>query len=1198
MNTIGLAKNIRFTDSIRKNFLRSFLVLILVIFGLDMNTIHAAYLKNVPQTLIQPDGTTLNCFATGDEFYHWLHDANNFTIVQDSNTGYYVYARKAEGKLVPTSIIAGKSDPAAAGLEPSQNIDPEQVISASKEMFQVPALKGSSMVTTTGTINNIVIFIRFSDQSEFTDPMAKYSVSFNGSGSGSMVEYFKEVSGSQLTINTSFFPQSGSETVVSVQDANARNYYCKYNAVTNTIGYQNETERSNREMALVRDATEAVKSQLESTGLNYDLDNNGQVDNVCYVVQGSTDGWAELLWPHMWALYAHNVSIGNAKVWNYNLQLSQTFGVHILCHEMSHSLGFPDLYRYTNNTINPVGPWDVMSGTTNPPQHHTVYTKEKYGKWTSGIPQIATAGTYTLRPLSADPFAAYKIASPNSSSEYFVVEYRKTSGMFEAQLLGSGLVIYRVSPGLNGNTFGPPDELYVCRPNGTTTTDGNLAEAFYSSNSGRTTFGGTSATSCFLSNGAPGGFQITNIGTAGETISFTVTFGDAPPPVLAITPLSREMSVTAGSTSFTVSNTGSGTMSWSAAVTTGSNWARITSGLNGTNAGTISVSVDANPGSTPRTAVITVTAADATGSPKTITLVQAANSAAMSITPDTRSTEAIGGPVSFSVSNTGGGTLNWSASVSTGSNWAQITSGTSGSNSGTINVTLATNTETTSRTATITVTAEGITGSPKTLTITQESAPQPILNAGPQNQNLSSETGTTSFSVTNTGGGQMAWTATVTPGSSWAQITEGTDGVNNGSILVSVDANTGSTSRTAIITVAAANTSTETKTLTITQEGAPQPVLNAGPATQSVAFSTASTSFSVTNTGGGNLNWTATVNPESDFIQIINGKSGINDGTIFVSVEENPDNEYREAFITVKENGGSGAVQTLKIIQEPNKPVLNINRATQEIEARGGTANFTLSNTGGGNLIWSAAVTSGGNWVNIISETSGTNTGSLIVEAGTNHGLNRSATITITTVGAVVNQITVTVNQMPKAAELEIDPVTQTVDFDGANINFGVSKVGFGTITWSAEVTEGNEWVHIVAGVNGSDEGKIIVEVDPNNTSARTAIITVKSSDLTAEPKIITINQDFTNGINEVTAGNNLTVYPNPSVKDFTVQLDGFNGSQKRLDVLNMMGQIESTRILTQETTSVDCSDLSKGMYIFRVTSENNEVSFKRVIKN
>ncbi|MDR0368111.1 MAG: hypothetical protein LBH82_03095, partial [Bacteroidales bacterium] len=50
-------------------------------------TIHGAYLKNVPQTLTQPDGSIIHCFATGDEFHNWLHDSLGYTIIQDATTG-------------------------------------------------------------------------------------------------------------------------------------------------------------------------------------------------------------------------------------------------------------------------------------------------------------------------------------------------------------------------------------------------------------------------------------------------------------------------------------------------------------------------------------------------------------------------------------------------------------------------------------------------------------------------------------------------------------------------------------------------------------------------------------------------------------------------------------------------------------------------------------------------------------------------------------------------------------------------------------------------------------------------------------------------------------------------------------------------------------------------------------------------------
>ncbi len=614
MKTKGSNSEKSVTANISVVSLIGVLVLTFVLFFAGAQKVEAAYLKNVPQTLTQPDGSTLKCFATGDEAYHWLHDANNFTIIRDTVTGYYVYAAKEGNKLVATSLIAGKSNPSRK-LQSGLNIEPAQVASLSETLFAVPAFKGSNSVNTTGTLNNIVIFVRFNDQAEYSDQVSKYEQAYNAEGTPSMMQYFQEVSGSQLTITSTFFPKTSGKTVVSYQDAKTRKFYCKYDATTNPIGFRTDNERATREMSLLKSAVESVKSQLEATGINFDTDNNGQVDNVSFILQGATDGWADVLWPHHWALYAYNVKIGQARVWNYNLQISDVFGLNVLVHEMSHSLGFPDMYRYTNNTINPVGPWDAMSSTTNPPQHQNVYTKEKYGHWTSGMAQISTNGTYTLQPLSNNPFAAFKIASPNSTSEYFVVEYRKTTGLFESQLLGSGLIIYRVVPSLNGNSYGPNDEVYVYRPNGTTSVDGDLAEAFYTADANR-----TALTSCFLSDGSNGGVHISNIGTAGETITFTVTFGNNPLPVIAIAPATRNLGAEKASTTFSVTNAGDGNLNWNAEVTNGSSWAHITEGADGSNDGNITVEVDANNGAA-RTATILVKSSDNADS-KIITLTQ------------------------------------------------------------------------------------------------------------------------------------------------------------------------------------------------------------------------------------------------------------------------------------------------------------------------------------------------------------------------------------------------------------------------------------------------------------------------------------------------------------------------------------------------------------------------------------------------
>jgi hypothetical protein len=93
---------------------------------------------------------------------------------------------------------------------------------------------------------------------------------------------------------------------------------------------------------------------------------------------------------------------------------------------------------------------------------------------------------------------------------------------------------------------------------------------------------------------------------------------------LSVTPSNRDVAKTAGTTTFGVSNTGYGTMPWTAAVSSGGDWLAITSGTSGSNTGTITCSFTANTGSTPRTGKITITAAGAIGSPKVVTVTQAA----------------------------------------------------------------------------------------------------------------------------------------------------------------------------------------------------------------------------------------------------------------------------------------------------------------------------------------------------------------------------------------------------------------------------------------------------------------------------------------------------------------------------------------------------------------------------------------------
>ncbi len=496
---------------------------------------YCAYLVDKPITLTQPDGTTLNYLVSGDEYYNWIHDREGYVIVQDPVSGEWVYAVMVDGQVTSSRYVAGTVDPALVGLTPNIRPSAVKLEAARKTMFALPMDIAPQPAPTSGSINNIVIFIRFSNDSEFTDTVSSYDTVFNNTtaGASSMKNYFTEASYNTLTVSTTFYPIAGGSTVVSYQDSHPRGYYLPYNAATNTIGYTSDNDGGTREQQMLANAVNAVKSQIPS-GLNLDMDNDGYVDNICFVAKGGTSDWGTVLWPHMWVLYMQTVNINGKRVWGYNLQFSSWVlpnGVGVLCHEMMHSIGCPDLYHYSGEYADPVGAWDVMCSTGNPPQHPGAYMKYKYLHWISSLPQITTPGTYTLNPLTSSTGACYKIASPNSSTEFFVVEYRRKTGTFENAVPGSGLVVCRINTTTSGNADGPPDEIWVYRPNGTSTSTGDIDHAYFSSTSGRTAINDTTNPASTLSNGQPGGLNIAGIGSAGSTIQFTYGTMLLPPTI-------------------------------------------------------------------------------------------------------------------------------------------------------------------------------------------------------------------------------------------------------------------------------------------------------------------------------------------------------------------------------------------------------------------------------------------------------------------------------------------------------------------------------------------------------------------------------------------------------------------------------------------------------------------------------------------
>lgn len=496
--------------------------------------------KNIKIQLKQPNGEIINCLATGDEYYSWAHDSDNFTIIQDSVTGYFCYAIIKNDKLIASPFIVGKYNPKKYGLIPGVNISSEKIFNIRHRGSQhdhveyVPLTKNdqtSLKSVTIQTMNNIVVYIRFSDQTEFPSNHSFYNTLFNSSTTGinSLHNYFKEVSYNSLYINSHFFPINNGTNIVSYKDSHKRDYYRLYSP-TNDSGYTSYSMRCARELELLKNATNYIVNQVP-TNINFDLNNDGEVDNICFIIRGGID-LGYLLSPHK--SYMSGIYINSLKVHCFNLQIEDDLlygrGNSVLCHEMYHSFGAVDYYNYYTQWYPITDDWDIMSTINNPPPSMCAYSKYKYGKWISSIPEITQSGHYSLNPITSSTNNCYKISSPNNS-EFFVLEFRKKTGTFESSIDGTGLLIYRINNSTNAsNTNGPPFAVYAYRKDGIPGVGindwGEVYNAHFDTSVGRSSFHNSSNPYCFLSDGSPGNIFIKNIVTNGNTVSFDVRFCD------------------------------------------------------------------------------------------------------------------------------------------------------------------------------------------------------------------------------------------------------------------------------------------------------------------------------------------------------------------------------------------------------------------------------------------------------------------------------------------------------------------------------------------------------------------------------------------------------------------------------------------------------------------------------------------------
>lgn len=442
---------------------RIFLMLIMT-FALCQSLYAAPALPRLME-ITQPDGSIITARQQGDEFQHWTETKNGYTILRNPKSKYWDFAEQdANGRLKSSGhrVLGQEFVPAhiPPRLKPPRNKKLELYRQKSLDKTYQERLKGTALTPSSsvfapspsvqraavgdwtpmpvaGERKLLLVLINFSDRNLVTAPLDWQSTVFSlDVADKSVARYFAENSFSALSVRPAEHNQPASpDGVISVSIATPHPYpYGDFNPYESYA-----TEPGILNLALAQAASNVNFS-------SFDTDNSGtleQTELVIYFVyagyEASGSNKIPSVWAHAWG--EPGVTAGGLAVtdWAISGELNdagrqQTMG--IIAHELGHALcGLPDLYdtSYTNAgmgifSLMAAGSWGADTseddGTT--PTALDLWSREYLGWSTAAEP--GSADSITILPSLSAPDSGYKLLTPVSDSEYYLLENRHPAG--------------------------------------------------------------------------------------------------------------------------------------------------------------------------------------------------------------------------------------------------------------------------------------------------------------------------------------------------------------------------------------------------------------------------------------------------------------------------------------------------------------------------------------------------------------------------------------------------------------------------------------------------------------------------------------------------------------------------------------------------------------------------------------------------
>jgi immune inhibitor A len=397
-----------------------------------------------PFVLTQPDGTEFKGRMVGEVIGGHVETLDGYTIIED-DAGWWCYAAKdGEGRLVPTENLVGMTDPITiSGIQKHLSNDhPEQ---SGPDSFNLDSSTRAPPLN--ATWKAIAIMLNFTDVDfDPANDKAHFEQLLNGTSGSTMRTYYREVSYGQFDIE-----------VDVVGPFNSTHYLAWYGEDDHGLDTgDGVAARDISEMA--REAVQLADPFVDFS--QYDLDSDTFIDALFIIHAGGgqeTSGTSSHIWSHKSSIWLpENVDGVKAAIYSTEPEDGK---IGVFAHEFGHVLGLPDLYD-TDYTSFGIGKWGVMAGGSNngagnSPAHFSAWSKVTLG-W---VEPIIVTSDISIDQIEIPPVwnnsVVYKMWAHDPSlntEEYFLIENRQKSGLFESALPGDGILIWHIDEAQSTNT--------------------------------------------------------------------------------------------------------------------------------------------------------------------------------------------------------------------------------------------------------------------------------------------------------------------------------------------------------------------------------------------------------------------------------------------------------------------------------------------------------------------------------------------------------------------------------------------------------------------------------------------------------------------------------------------------------------------------------------------------------------------------